>query len=109
MNPDYTNSQIIADLPIIKHNIELIRHIGPDVDIMFVAKSNGYGHGLVGPAKYIYEQCGVNLLATSMVSKPFNCGKPVWTAISSSWLASPCCHPMVIAYDLVCRRSIRNS
>lgn len=70
MNPDYTNSQIIVDLPQIKRNIALIQqHIGPDTGILFVAKSNGYGHGLVGPAKYIHDHCGVSMIATSMVSE----------------------------------------
>lgn len=103
MNPDYTNSQIIVDLPIIKHNIELIRrHIGPDVDIMFVAKSNGYGHGLVGPAKYIYEHCGVNLLATSMVSEAIQLREAGVDGYILIMAGIPyAAIPAVIAYDLV--------
>ncbi|MCI9678776.1 MAG: hypothetical protein HFF77_07350 [Oscillospiraceae bacterium] len=37
-------SIIRVDLPAVKRNVERIRrHIGPDTEIMYVAKSNGYG------------------------------------------------------------------
>ena len=45
---EVANTVLTVDLGKVKRNIERIRaHIGPGVDIMYTAKSNGYGHGLI--------------------------------------------------------------
>ena len=64
------NSVITVDLSKVKRNIERIRkHIGPDVEIMYTAKSNGYGHGLVVPTLYMRDHCGIRYFATGMLSE----------------------------------------
>lgn len=64
------NSIITVDLKKIKRNIEKIKkHIGPGVELMITAKSNGYGHGLVAPCIYILKNCGIKKFATAMVSE----------------------------------------
>ena len=64
------NSVITVDLSKVKRNIERIRrHIGPDVKIMYTAKSNGYGHGLVVPTLYMRDHCGIRYFATGMLSE----------------------------------------
>ena len=68
MSATIANSVITVDLRTVKTNIEKIRqYIGKDVELMVTIKSNGYGHGLIEPARYIRENCGVDKFATSMV------------------------------------------
>ncbi|MEG1547839.1 MAG: alanine racemase [Clostridia bacterium] len=70
INASTANSVITVDLKQIAHNVDVIKkHIGPSVQLMITAKSNGYGHGLVEPAVYIYKKCGITQFATSMVSE----------------------------------------
>lgn len=68
-NPlDTANSVVTVDLSKVKRNIERIRaHIGPDVEIMYTAKSNGYGHGLIEPTLYMRDHCGIHHFATSQL------------------------------------------
>ncbi len=64
------NSIVTVNLAKVKRNIERIRrHIGPDVEIMYTAKSNGYGHGLITPALYMSRECGIKSFATGMLSE----------------------------------------
>lgn len=70
MNPAYANSTVTVDLRVIGRNVEKIRrHMGVGVEFMATAKSNGYGHGLVEPVRYLRDQCGVEKFATAMVSE----------------------------------------
>lgn len=70
MLENIANSTIIVDLPTIKRNVEKIRnHIGPEVELMVTAKSNGYGHGLIEPFIYLHKYANVNKFSTSMVSE----------------------------------------
>lgn len=62
------NSVVTVDLGKVKRNIQRIReHIGPKVDIMYTAKSNGYGHGLIEPTLYMRDHCGIHCFATSQL------------------------------------------
>ena len=62
------NTVVTVDLAKVKRNIARIRsHIGPDVDIMYTAKSNGYGHGLIEPTLYMQRECGIHCFATSQL------------------------------------------
>lgn len=62
------NTVVTVDLAKVKRNIERIRnHIGPNVDIMYTAKSNGYGHGLIEPTLYMQRECGIHCFATSQL------------------------------------------
>ena len=62
------NSVVTVDLAKVKRNIERIRaHIGPNVDIMYTAKSNGYGHGLIEPTLYMRDHCGIHCFATGQL------------------------------------------
>ncbi len=64
------NSIVTVDLSKVKRNIERIRaHIGPDVEIMYTAKSNGYGHGLIEPALYMRDRCGIRYFATGQIGE----------------------------------------
>lgn len=64
------NSVIRTDLQKVRRNIARIRnHIGPDVQIMYVAKSNGYGHGLFEPTFFMRDKCNIHYFATGMVSE----------------------------------------
>ncbi len=70
ISADNANSVITVDLKQIGHNVRAIQErIGPTVELMITAKSNGYGHGLVPPAVYIFKNCGIRKFATSMVSE----------------------------------------
>ena len=63
-------SIIRVDLPAVKRNVERIRrHIGPDTEIMYVAKSNGYGNGIVEPAVFLKRECGIRCFATSQIGE----------------------------------------
>lgn len=67
---DTATSIIRVDLPKLKRNIEKIRaHIGPKVEIIYVAKSNGYGNGIAEPAVYMRDHCGIHLFATSQIGE----------------------------------------
>lgn len=62
------NSVVTVDLGKVKRNIQRIReHIGPKVDIMYTAKSNGYGHGLIEPTLYMRDHCDIHCFATSQL------------------------------------------
>ena len=64
------NSIITVDLSKVKRNIQRIReHIGPEVDIMYTAKSNGYGHGLIEPTLYMRDRCGIRHFATGQLGE----------------------------------------
>src|SRR5690625_4749504 len=103
MLADVANSIIIVDLPTIKRNVEKIRkHIGPDVELMVTAKSNGYGHGLIEPFVYLHQHANVNKFSTSMVSEAVelreagvDCFMMVLGGIPYKAI------PAVIKYDLV--------
>ncbi len=71
MNRELTSNSIMyIDLQKVKGNIEKIRrHIGPDVELMVTMKSYGYGHGMVEPALYMAEECGVKKFATAALSE----------------------------------------
>ena len=63
-------SIIHVDLPAMKRNIERIRrHIGPHPEIIYVAKSNGYGNGIGVPAVYMRDHCGIKYFATSQIGE----------------------------------------
>lgn len=63
-------SIIRVDLPKLQRNIEKIRaHIGPNVEIIYVAKSNGYGNGIAEPAVYMRDHCGIRRFATSQIGE----------------------------------------
>ena len=62
------NTVLTVDLGKVRRNIERIRaHIGPDVDIMYTAKSNGYGHGLIEPTLYMRDHCNIHCFATGQL------------------------------------------
>ena len=62
------NTVLTVDLSKVKRNIERIRtHIGPNVDIMYTAKSNGYGHGLIEPTLYMRDHCDIHCFATGQL------------------------------------------
>ena len=64
------NTVVTVDLGKVKRNIERIRnHIGPNVDIMYTAKSNGYGHGLIRPTLFMRDKCGIHCFATGQLSE----------------------------------------
>ena len=64
------NTVVTVDLAKVKRNIERIRnHIGPNVDIMYTAKSNGYGHGLIEPTLFMQRECGIHCFATSQLGE----------------------------------------
>lgn len=63
-------SIIRVDLPAVKRNIEKIKkHIGPDTEIIYVAKSNGYGNGIAAPAVYMKKECGIHYFAASQIGE----------------------------------------
>lgn len=67
---DTANSIVTVNLARVKRNIDRIRkHIGPDVEIMYTAKSNGYGHGLITPSLYMKQECGITSFAAGMLSE----------------------------------------
>ena len=62
------NSVVTVDLAKVKRNIQRIRaHVGPGVEILYTAKSNGYGHGLIQPTLFMARQCGIHHFATGML------------------------------------------
>lgn len=64
------NSVVTVNLAKVKRNIERIRkHVGENVEILYTAKSNGYGHGLIAPALYMSRECGIRSFATGMLSE----------------------------------------
>lgn len=64
------NSVLTVDLAKVKRNIQRIRdHIGSDVEIMYTAKSNGYGHGLIQPTLFMKEHCSIHSFATGQLSE----------------------------------------
>ena len=63
-------SVIEVDLPAVKRNILRIReHIGPGVEIMYIAKSNGYGNGITEPALYMRNECGIRWFGASQIGE----------------------------------------
>lgn len=63
-------SIIRVDFPAVKRNVERIRkHIGPDTEIMYVAKSNGYGNGITVPAVFLKKECGIRYFAASQIGE----------------------------------------
>ena len=58
LNEGNANSVVEVDLRNVKWNIERIQnHIGPNVKILYTAKSNGYGLGLVPESVLSTKQC----------------------------------------------------
>jgi len=103
MQKEAANSIITVDLKQIKKNIESIKnYLAPGTELMITVKSNGYGHGLVKPACYIRNNCGIDKFATSMVSEAvelreagINCFMMVLGGIPYEAV------PIVVEYDLV--------
>jgi len=103
MQKEAANSIITVDLKQIKKNIESIKnYLAPGTELMITVKSNGYGHGLVKPACYIRNNCGIDKFATSMVSEAvelreagINCFMMVLGGIPYEAV------PIVAEYDLV--------
>lgn len=62
------SSVITVDLDKVERNIGRLRaHIGPKYDIMYVAKANGYGHGLITPTLFLAKHCGIQYISTSLL------------------------------------------
>ena len=97
------NSVIRVDLQKVKRNIQRIRnHIGPNVQIMYVAKSNGYGHGLFEPTFFMRDVCNIHYFATGMVSEAIDlrdAGLKDYLLIIGGINRSAI--PAVVEYDLV--------
>ena len=67
---DTASSIIHVNLPAMKRNIARIRkHIGPKTEIIYVAKSNGYGNGISVPAVYMRDNCSMKYFATSQIGE----------------------------------------
>lgn len=65
-----SNSVLTIDLTKIEKNIERIRHhIGSATDIMYVAKANGYGHGLIEPSLFMERKCNIRYFSTGLLSE----------------------------------------
>ena len=61
------NSYYEINLRRIRENIQKIRAYHKNVDIMPVLKSNAYGMGTAKIASYIYNNCGINVMACAQV------------------------------------------
>ena len=68
MNIEACNSYLVVDLKKIKNNITKInKQIGQNCSIMPVLKGNAYGMGLTEVAKYLVEECNINIIANAQV------------------------------------------
>jgi alanine racemase len=68
-------NKLTVDLGSIVHNLEEIRGcIGPDIKIMGIVKSDGYGHGMV-PVSKTLEKHGVYSLGVSFIREALRLGK----------------------------------
>lgn len=68
MNIGVCNSYLVVDLKKIKNNITKInKQIGQNCSIMPVLKGNAYGMGLTEIAKYLIEECNINIIANAQV------------------------------------------
>ena len=64
------NSVIEVNLSKVKRNIEKIRkHLGSGVEILYTAKSNGYGHGLIEPTFFMQRECGIKYFSTGIIAE----------------------------------------
>lgn len=62
------SSVLTIDLTKVERNIRRIRHhIGPRSEVMYVAKANGYGHGLIIPTLFMERQCDVHYFSVSLL------------------------------------------
>ena len=69
-NLETANSVVATNMAKVGRNIERIRKlISKDTTLMYVAKSNGYGHGLVEPTLYMRDHFNIHHFATGMVSE----------------------------------------
>ena len=62
------SSVLTIDLAKVERNISRIRHhIGSQSEVMYVAKTNGYGHGLIVPTLFMERQCNVCYFSTGLL------------------------------------------
>ncbi len=53
------STQALINKSNLKHNLQIVKKLAPNAEIMAIVKANGYGHGIVNAAK-ILEEAGVN-------------------------------------------------
>ena len=63
----FYNSRLLVDLDRIAGNIEKIRRYTGGTGILPVVKSNAYGFGTAGIARFLTAECGVSFLACAQV------------------------------------------
>lgn len=66
MDINYYNSRLEINLDTIGKNIQKIRSY-TGIDIIPVIKSNAYGFGTVGIARYLIRECGIRFLAVARI------------------------------------------
>lgn len=63
-------SVVTVDLGKVRRNVQRVRdHIGPTSDIMYTAKANGYGFGLVPPSLFLRDHCAVRYFSTGLLDE----------------------------------------
>ncbi len=59
MEPVRHGSYLEVDLGLLQKNVELLKELYKNSEILFMVKANAYGHGLVSIVDFAFKECGV--------------------------------------------------
>lgn len=59
MEPVRHGSYLEVDLGLLEKNVELLRELYKNSEILFMVKADAYGHGLVSIVDFAWKQCGI--------------------------------------------------
>ncbi len=59
MEPVRHGSYLEVNLGLLKGNVNHLRELYPNSEILFMVKADGYGHGLISIVDYSFKECGI--------------------------------------------------
>lgn len=97
------NSYVTVDFGKFKRNLQRVQsYLNSGTELMFTAKSNGYGHGLTEMALYAAEHCGIQKISTAMLLEAMELRQAGYAGfLMVLGGIPPAALPAVVEYDLV--------
>src|SRR5665647_233495 len=97
------NSYVSVDFGKFQRNLQRVQsYLNSGTELMFTAKSNGYGHGLTETALYAADHCGIQKISTAMILEAVElrqAGYADFLMVLGG--IPPAALPAVVEYDLV--------
>jgi alanine racemase len=65
-------AQLTVSLPLLNENFQLLSQLAPGNETLFMVKADGYGHGMLSIADYVYRECSINQFGCASLDEAFN-------------------------------------